>query len=287
MIPRTEGQKDKATSASLKYESSGSDKAETILFLHGGGVAGWMWDPVVARLQDFHCLVPDLPEHGRSMGIRPFTMELAADQAAKLVREQAHGGKAAVVGLSEGAQVLVQMLATAPGVIEKALVSSALLLPMPGSRLLSSPRLLAWMFRLSVPPFRKTDWWMRLNMRYSAAIPDEYYPQYRANFQMMSESQFVNLMLANQHLRLPGNLAEVNVPTVVIAGKSEYAVMKESARRLAAALPKAEAKLLDLGKGASMAMEHNWAMNAPDLFAQTVRDFVENRELPAVLRRPL
>src|SRR5512146_1169003 len=117
---------------SLAFQSSGEENEKTILFLHGGGVGGWTWDPVVARMQDFHCLVPDLPEHGRSMDVRPFTMELAANLAADLVRQQAHGGKAVVVGLSEGAQTVVQMLSSAPEVIERAVVSSALLLPMGG-----------------------------------------------------------------------------------------------------------------------------------------------------------
>src|SRR5512146_2791284 len=168
----------------LAFQSSGEENEKTILFLHGGGVAGWMWDPVVARLPEYHCLVPDLPEHGRSRDVGPFTMQLAADQAAALVREQAKGGKAVVVGLSEGAQVVVQMLATAPQVIERALVSSALLLPMLGSRWLTQG-LIAWMFRLSVPPFRSSDWWMRLNMKYAAAIPEGFFPQYKANFQAM------------------------------------------------------------------------------------------------------
>jgi pimeloyl-ACP methyl ester carboxylesterase len=275
---------DKTMSTSLSYQSSGSAQAQTILFLHGGGVAGWMWDPVVARLQDFHCLVPDLPEHGASMGVRPFTMELAASHAAELVREQAHGGKAVVVGLSEGAQVAVQMLATAPELIERAVISSALLLPMPGSRWMSSPALLAWSFRLSVPPFRKNEGWMRLNMKRAAAIPEAFYPQYRENFQRMTESQFVNVMVANQHFRLPVNLGKVNVPTLAIAGMREYAVMKASVRQLAAALPNGQARLIDLGAGASMGSEHNWAMNAPDLFAQTVRSFILDCDLPQALR---
>src|SRR5512146_985582 len=240
-------------STELKFQSSGSDQLKTILFLHGGGVAGWMWNPVVERLQDFHCLVPDLPEHGRSRSIGPFSMELAANEAAELVREQGHGGKAGVVGLSEGAQVTVQMLSTTPEIMEGAVVSSALLLPMPGSRWLNSSGLLAWAFRLSVPPFRHNEWWMHLNMRYSAAIPEAYFPQYRDNFRIMNERQFVNLMLANQRFRLPLHLDQVTVPALVLAGKREYAVMKESARQLASTLPNGQAKLVDLGAGASMA----------------------------------
>jgi pimeloyl-ACP methyl ester carboxylesterase len=269
---------------SLYVQSSGDQNAQTILFLHGGGVAGWMWDPVVARLPDFHCLVPDLPEHGRSMAIRPFSMELATSQAIELLRDRAHNGKAVVVGLSEGAQVAVQMLATAPELIERALISSALLLPMPGAGWFSSPRLLAWSFRASIPPFRKNEGWMRLNMKYAAAIPEEYYPQYRDNFQIMTESQFVNVMLVNQHFRMPANLGQVNTPTLAVAGKREYAVMKASARQLVAALPHAQARLIDLGPGSSMGKEHNWAMNAPDLFAQSVRCFIAGADLPEALR---
>jgi pimeloyl-ACP methyl ester carboxylesterase len=267
----------------IKYHTSGSESAKSILFLHGGGVAGWMWDLVVARLQDFHCLVPDMPEHGESLDTQPFTMELAANQAIELVREKAHGGKAVVVGLSEGAQVTVQMLATAPEVIEKAIVSSALLLPMPGARLMNSPKVIVWTYRMSISPFRNNNWWMRLNMKYSAAIPEEFFPQYRANFQIITENQLVNLILANQHFRMPANLDKVNVPTLVLAGKMEYAVMKDSASLLASALPHGQVKLIDLGSGGSMAKEHNWAMNAPDLFAQTVRNFIEDKELPRVL----
>src|SRR5512146_1144845 len=224
---------------SLAFQSSGEENEKTILFLHGGGVGGWMWDPVVARLPDFHCLVPDLPEHGRSLDVRPFTMQLAADQAAELARERAHGGKAVVVGLSEGAQTTVPMLATAPEVIERSVVSSALLLPMGGLGWLYSPRVLAWMFRLSVPPFRNNEWWMRLNMKYSAAIPDDFFPQYRANVQIMNEAQFVNIILENQKFRLPAGLEKVSVPTLVVSGKHEYKVVRDSARQLAAALPHA------------------------------------------------
>jgi pimeloyl-ACP methyl ester carboxylesterase len=125
---------------------------------------------------------------------------------------------------------------------------------------------------------------MKLNMKYSAAIPEEYFSQYRENFQIMNEKQFVDLVLANQNFRLPDNLGKVGVPILVIAGQREYPVVKESARQLSQALPNAQARLVDLGKGASMTMEHNWAMNAPDLFAQTLRNFINNAELPGELR---
>ena len=46
----------------LYIQETGSVTTPTIVFLHGGGGAGWMWQPQIDQLSDFHCLVPDLPE---------------------------------------------------------------------------------------------------------------------------------------------------------------------------------------------------------------------------------
>lgn len=211
-------------------------------------------------------------------------MPLAAEKAAEIIRGQAHGGKAHVVGLSEGAQVAVQMLADAPERVESAVISSALLEPIPGMGWAASRAVLRWMYRLSIPPFRNADWWIRLNMRYAAGIPAQYYPQFKADFQTTTESQFTNLMYANQLFRLPAGInAAVDIPTLVVVGSKEYAAMKRSARALAAALPGAKAMEVNLGRKATLAMEHNWALTAPALFAQAARAWLEDLPLPVEL----
>jgi pimeloyl-ACP methyl ester carboxylesterase len=88
-------------------------------------------------------------------------------------------------------------------------------------------------------------------------------------------------MVANQSFRLPPGLERATAPTLVIAGQKEYAGMKQSVRDLVAALPHARGGYLDLGKKASTAQEHNWALTAPELFAQTVRAWIEDSPLPS------
>ena len=271
------------TDSTLFFKSFHDEAKSTLVFLHGGGVAGWMWQPVVDRLTEFHCLVPDLPEHGGSMQVKPFSMRLAAEKTAAVIREQAHGGKAVVIGLSEGAQIAVQMLATCPEVMEKAMVSSALLLPMPGAKMYSSPGLISALFKMSVPPFRNNDWWIKLNMKHAAGIPDEFYPQFKANFQEMPESQFVNLMVANQTFRTPAGIENAKVPALIVCGSHEYKAMKDSARALGASLSSSQVYQIDLGQGSSLASEHNWAMTAPQAFADTVRNWLDGQPLPEVL----
>ncbi len=176
---------------------------------------------------------------------------------------------------------LCNCLPARPKWVEKAIVSSALLRPVPRLGWAKSPALLAWSYRLSVPPFRNSDWWIRLNMKYAAGIPDEFYPYFKKDFQVMTEPEFVNLLLANQNFRLPSGLDKATAPTLVVAGRKEYPAMKQSVRDLVAALSNARGGLINLGKKLSMAKEHNWALTAPELFAATVRAWIENQPLPA------
>lgn len=267
----------------LHFKSYHDEAKNTLLFLHGGGGAGWMWQPVVDRLTEFHCLVPDLPEHGGSIQVKPFTMNLAAEKAAELIREKAHGGKAVVIGLSEGAQVAVQMLAKYPEVIDKTVISSALLLPMPGAKMYSSRGLISALFKMSVPPFRNSDWWIKLNMKHAAGIPDVFYPQFKTDFQAMTESQFVNLMVANQTFRMSEGIENAKVPALILCGSHEYKAMKDSARNLAQCLEGSRSYQINLGQGSSMASEHNWAMTAPQAFADCIRNWLSGQPLPDVL----
>src|SRR5215831_3293037 len=114
--------------AGMSVRECGPGNAPTICFLHGGGVSGWMWRPQVEALQDaYHCLIPDLPEHGLSAALQPFTIVDAARRISELIRERGHGGRAHVIGLSEGAQITVQLLGLSPELVDHAIISSALI----------------------------------------------------------------------------------------------------------------------------------------------------------------
>lgn len=241
-----------------------------------------MWEPVIALLPDFHCLAVDLPEHGCSQAVGPFSIKLAAELSAQIIQDRAREGRAVVVGLSEGAQVAVQVLADDPARVEKALISSALVRPLPGMGWLT-PSVLRWTYRLMMAPLKNWDAWIQLNRKYSAGIPTAYHALFKKNFQEMTESGFTNLMAANQRFRLPAGLEKVHVPTLVTAGIREYRAMRQSALDLASVLPNGQAMQLDLGQRSTLAEEHNWALTRPDLFARTVRGWVQGMDLPAEL----
>src|SRR5450432_922338 len=267
----------------LYVNETGPVTAPTIVFLHGGGVGGWMWQRQTAALTDYHCLVPDMPEQGRSIAIKPLTIPDTAAQIADLIRLRAHGGVAHLVGLSLGAQVGVQLLALAPKLIDHALISSALVHPLPGGWMLR-PGLLKWLFRLSVSPFKNSQWWARINMRYAAGIPEEYFAQYFEEYRAMTDQSFADVMIVNQQFRIPKGLDNVKSPVLMTVGQKEYKVMQDSARDLAAAIPGSRAYVVDHDPKLSMAQQHNWSMNAPEMFTETVRAWITNQPLPAGLQ---
>jgi len=266
----------------LAYDEHGPADAATILFLHGGGGGSWMWQPQVERLHDYHLLVPDLPGHGDSTGIRLTSIEDVTDRMTGLIQEKAHGGSAHVVGLSLGAQVAVYLLARAPEVVDHAVVSSALLKPM-AMQWLYAPGFLRLMFNISVAPFRNSHWWAHVNMKYSAGIPDEYFPQYFNLYQKMTADQFVDMTRVGLQNHIPEGLAQARNPTLALCGEKEYREMQASTRAIAATLPKGEAFQVTYPKGVPLREQHNWSMTYPEQFTKTIKAWIEDRPLPAEL----
>ncbi len=266
----------------LYVEETGKASAATIVFLHGGGGAGWMWRPQAEELKnDYHLLIPDLPEHGQSASIKPFTIAGSVTLVAELIRQRAHGGKAHIVGLSEGAQIAVALLAAFPGLVDHAVASSALVRPMAGMNWFGAG---AWTFTYRlIQPLNRYAWWARLNMR-SYGIPERFLPEMMATYASLTPEAFAHVIVENQQFRLPAGLEKVAAPTLAVGGSKEYKVMHESIRDLAAAIPGAQGCLVHHARKLSLSEEHNWNLSAAELFTRSVRAWIEDRPLPAELK---
>jgi pimeloyl-ACP methyl ester carboxylesterase len=255
----------------LYVRECGPATAPTIVFLHGGGVSGWMWQPQMDALQaDFHCLAPDLPEQGQSAAEKPFTLRGAAQAVAALIRERAAGGRAHVVGLSLGAQTVVQMLAGCPEVVDHAIVSSALARPF--------PRWFRALVRPSIAlnkPLLKLDWLIRYQGR-RAGIPPAYFSQLKADTTSSTLDSFVHVYQENMSFRPPASLAQVKAPVLIVVGGKELGLMKASARDLVRAIPGARGYQ-------APGLEHTWNLQVPELYTRMVRAWITGQPLPAEL----
>ncbi len=249
----------------LYVREAGPANAPSILFLHGGGAGGWMWRTHVTLLGDYHCLVPDLPEHGESVAEMPFSIMDAAGRMAELVRTRAHGGRAHLAGLSLGAQVALQLLSTSPELVDHAMLSGTLVRPMKSAGWANATA------RLYMP-FKDWKWLIRMNMR-SLGIPEDYLDEVRSDTQRLTADAYARITAENMRFALPDGLDRVTVPTLIAAGSLEPAPILASAQDLAHAIPKSMECVLPR-RG------HNWPLQLPTLFVQTLLAWIHDEPLP-------
>ncbi|MDO5836756.1 MAG: alpha/beta hydrolase [Methanobacterium sp.] len=252
----------------LSVKETGQKNPETIIFLHGGGLAGWIWDEQIKSFQDYHCLVPDLPEHGQSAQIKPFTIEGAGRMVVELIRTRAHNGKAHLVGLSLGSQIIVQILSTHPEVIDRTFITGTLLRTIPHTETLF--KLLNYTFKAYLP-VKNTEFFIKANMR-TYNIPKGYFHKFKESTQQIDGDSLHKILHENLFFSLPSGLQGASVPVLVMMGEKDYKVIKESAKYLVEVLPNSKAYVIPKGG-------HVWNMESPELFNKILRSFITKKPL--------
>ncbi|RGP61089.1 hypothetical protein FLONG3_10644 [Fusarium longipes] len=109
----------------LFFVSYSESSSTTIVLIHGLFSCNLEWEHVVPFLGDYHLIIPDLPQHSRSKQVSPWSLELAADSVAHLIQTHAHDGQAHVVGLSLGGFTTMEIVRRHPGLVKSAFVTGA------------------------------------------------------------------------------------------------------------------------------------------------------------------
>jgi pimeloyl-ACP methyl ester carboxylesterase len=151
------------------YDVAGPDDAPAIVFVHGTRLTRSSWTAQVTALSDaYRVIALDLPGHG-ALADRQFTIRAAADELERVIVEAA-GGRAAVVGLSLGGYVAMDLAARRPELVRGLVLSGATQEPV-GLR--ARPYLaLAWvMDRLDRRGVQALNRWF-FRTRYRPAIAD-------------------------------------------------------------------------------------------------------------------
>jgi pimeloyl-ACP methyl ester carboxylesterase len=250
---------------SLYVREAGPLDAPTIVFLHGLGLGSAMWQPQFERLPDYHCLAPDLPEHGKSTDAGRLTLDNASRCVAELIRDRVPGGRAHVVGLSMGGAVAVRLLLNAPELIDHVIVSGA------ATRIGS---VLAALNQLNDPIIRllKPDQLTRLIL-HQFHIPQRYYDLLLEDVHAVKPEALSHFNHELTRIELPHH---VQAPLLILVGQKETFVAKRCAREMIQAIPGSLGMIApDVG--------HVWNLEAPDLFAATIRAWITNASLPQEL----
>jgi pimeloyl-ACP methyl ester carboxylesterase len=257
----------------LFVRESGPVGAPAVVFLHGAYTSGWYWEPVVERMQQYHCLVPDLPHYGKSFEQGPFEMGRAAAAVADLIRSRVDIGRANLVGLSLGAQVGVQLLATEPKLVDRAVLCGTIINRVPFVPL--TRRLLALPARNSM--YR----WMvrRYRNAWQSKVPPAHREDYREDIRLITSGQLADVTMASSGFTLPEELDQSDSPALFVTGGKELPVVRRWAAALAQQMPNGIDRV-------ATGMPHDWPTRFPDLFARTLDCWFTDSALPPEIGLP-
>lgn len=258
---------DDDTHPKLHYTAYNQAGHTTVVLIHGALASGLNWDLVIPYLpSSYHLLVPDLPGHGKSQAITPFSVDLSARLIADLIRTHAINGSAHIIGHSLGAQIAIRLASTDPDVINSVFVSGFEIFP-----------------RTAVTPYVPYAAWI-------VSRVENCLPRVLVRWAMdgadlpRTDTNICTLDLCRQ-------IVSPQTPTqwpspwrartlIVAAGKGGFIPTSDH--------PHDAVKLMQIGRELNketvaythLSMRHPWNRQAPRLFAQTAEAWFEQKELP-------
>jgi pimeloyl-ACP methyl ester carboxylesterase len=243
--------------------------AESVILLHGGNVAGWMWDAQLHALHDYHVIVPDLPGFGGSNRLPWESIGDTADQVAALIRSRAHGGEAHVVGLSLGAVLATALIAKHPEVARSAMLTGAVLQGVHGFT--------HWSGMAQLRFWKSRAYWKFLARAFR--IPADSIDVF-VETGLGIDAGSARRMMAEVYggavaAHLP-ELVRCDLPILALAGEREHRSARESFAELTSRASCVTTRIVPK-------MHHAWNAENPELFNRIMREWLTLRTASAEL----
>lgn len=249
----------------LYIRRTGEFQGPPVVFLHGGGVAGWMWDRQAGFFKDYHVIIPDLPGHGRSAEIPFISINDAASKVLTAVRDVVGTEKITLVGFSLGAQLVVEIMSRWPEKVESAVILSAMVRPV------NTGKYLLLSFMKMCFGLVRARWFSEWQAK-SLYIPEDYREQYYEDSLRLTRDNFIRVLEANLSYSLPDSFADSNIRTLILAGTKERGIMRSSVKDMVKANRDCMGYLV-AGAG------HGLPLAEPDFFNEIVLNFINNIQL--------
>ncbi|SDC10036.1 Pimeloyl-ACP methyl ester carboxylesterase [Terribacillus halophilus] len=236
----------------MKVSIYNEQQPHTLLFLHGGGVGGWMWKKQLAHFSDYKCAVAEL-----EFGTADASIERLANQLLHWVELNTGQGKVALIGFSIGAQIALRMVSKRPELFCFSMLNSPLTIPstLPKSIIRNAVR--------CTHPLIKNRSFSALQAR-ALAIPAEDFETYYQQSLQISYLALTKMLEENMQFSIPSEFPNTKTNVLVTVGEKEKSIMKRSAAKLADCHPFCKSLLIANSR-------HGFPLEHPQLFNLLLR----------------
>lgn len=252
----------------MHIREEGPPNGDVIVWLHGSMVAGWMWTEQVSALSDvYRSIVPDLPGLGES-GSETWTSfagvaEALGAELAKRIPEGAH-----VVGLSLGGVIGLNLAVSHPELCKSLLVSGVPAAPVAG--------VLRFMNQAMASVYGRS-WGARMIGRVFGMPDDESMEAFVATARATDPAAIRAIVREVSTKPLPDQLETIQTRVLAVCGAKDTKLAR-------AAVPLLISTISDARGAEVQAVGHQWNAEAPELFAEMVRIWVEREDIHPELK---
>ncbi|MCE5173382.1 alpha/beta hydrolase [Paenibacillus profundus] len=255
----------------LYVKESGNKNAPILVFLHGGGVSGWMWEKQVQFLkEEYFVLIPDLPGHGNSGNEKFVSINKTAEDIINIIQERKNGQKVTIIGFSLGAQIALEILSVKEDIIDQAIIVSGLVRPLKYFQAILKP-----LIRISMP-LTKSKSFAKLQAKV-LYVGEEQFDLYFQDTIQMSVEDLLRVLEENMSYRIPDGFKRSKANILVLVGEKEKKTMGKSAVVITRSNRNCQGYMIPrVGHGISLAN--------PDFFNKLVEAWMNEKELPKGMR---
>lgn len=247
------------------YKETGNKEGPLLVFIHGGGVGGWMWDKQIPYFKEFHCLVPTLQGHGDRSEETSFSIRGNAIEILQLINKKKEEKDVHIIGFSIGAQICLEIISLAPNLIKTAVINSAVVIPMKSMIPFISPTI-----KMTFPLIKnKTFAKAQAKQLY---MDGDYFKKYYEESLKMNADALINVLKENMAYSLPDDLSKSSARILVTAGEKEKGLVKKSVQ-----------KILDVNEHFEYYfvpyIGHGFPVAEPDLFNRVVEGWIMHQQV--------
>ncbi len=247
----------------MKYEIFGDSKNPVIILLHGGGLSNWTWQPQLKVWEEkYYVVAPIIDGHGADYETTFDTIEHSANQIQQYINENFSGKVFAIIGVSLGAQITVEIITKAKDICEKAVLESALVIPMNKALV----KLIVPMYSMFFPLISK-KWFAKISAYYYY-IPKDMFQNYFEDTKRVSKKTMLNMTISNSNYSLPTTFKDNKAKLLILCAKKEPSIVRKSAKLLHSVASESTLKEIKNSR-------HGISLNIPQEYIEIVSAFFE------------